>query len=147
MAPRKVQSVSRDGQVATIYRDPEYNEFVVRLKGRPQADYFTSDKSDALATARRMVGYTGPRKLARLGLGGLGNSRVRFSCSKAAPIIRQIVGRLHVGTPDAEVAEYAASKLKKGASAATIRAVKKCAVKEHHKNRKLYTDVMGGRIR
>lgn len=72
---------------------------------------------------------------------------VRFSCSKAEPIIRQIVGRLHVGTPDAEVAEYAASKLKKGASAATIRAVKKCAVKLHHRNRKLYTDVMGGRIR
>ncbi len=73
--------------------------------------------------------------------------RVRFSCRKAEPIIRQIVGRLHVGTSDAEVGEYAASRLKKGASAATIRAVKKCAVKIHHQNRKLYSQVMSGRIR
>ena len=146
MAKRKVQSVSHEGKTATVYKDPEWGEYVVKLQGRPQADYFTSDRSDAIATARRMVGYTGPRLVKSLGRFG-SSSKVRFSCSKAEPIIRQIVGRLHVGTSDAEVAEYAASRLKKGASAATIRAVKKCAVKVHHKNRRLYSQVMSGRIR
>jgi hypothetical protein len=35
-----------------IYRDSEYNEYIVGIKGQPAADYFTNDKDDALATAK-----------------------------------------------------------------------------------------------
>lgn len=77
MARKKLTSVSHGSAVATVYRDPEWGEYVVKLKGRPQADYFTSDKADAVATARRMVGYTGPRKLA--GLGASSRRRMPFT--------------------------------------------------------------------
>lgn len=56
MAKRKLKSVSNAGRVATVYRDPEWNEYVVKLRGRPGADYFTSDRGDAEATAKKMVG-------------------------------------------------------------------------------------------
>lgn len=42
-------------QRALIYRDPEWNEYVVKLPGKPEADYFTDDFEDARATARAMV--------------------------------------------------------------------------------------------
>lgn len=142
MAKKKLTSVSNGGKVATVYRDPEWNEFVVKLKGRPAADYFTSDRKDAEATAKKMVGLAGLGTIYRQGV-----TRARFSCSKSSAIIRQIVGRLHVSTSDSEVGAYAVSRLKKGASPALRKAVAACAVKEHHRNQKLYNDVMGGRIR
>lgn len=74
-----------------------------------------------------------------------GAASPRFSCRKSSAIIRQIVGRLHVGATDAEVADYAASRLKVGATKATIRAVRKCAIAEHHHNQQLYRRVIGGR--
>lgn len=33
---------------------PEYQEFRVRLVGKPEADYYTCDRDDALGTARAM---------------------------------------------------------------------------------------------
>jgi hypothetical protein len=58
MARRKISRVvnpSNSEKVATIYRDPDAGEFVVVLKGRPAADYFTPDRDDAEGTARKMV--------------------------------------------------------------------------------------------
>lgn len=39
-----------------IYKS-EYKEFQVILVGRPEADYYTEDRDDALATARDMSTY------------------------------------------------------------------------------------------
>jgi hypothetical protein len=38
---------------AKVYWDPEWREYVVRHPGNPDADYFTSDKDDAIQTASR----------------------------------------------------------------------------------------------
>jgi len=38
---------------------PEYKEFRVRYIGRPEADYFTQDKLDALKTAEYMRRWGG----------------------------------------------------------------------------------------
>ena len=35
--------------------NPEFNEYIVRIPGRPQADYFTDDLQDAVDTARAMA--------------------------------------------------------------------------------------------
>lgn len=72
---------------------------------------------------------------------------VRFNCKYAEPIVMQIVGRLHVAASDAEVGDYMVSRLKKGLPAADYKNARKCAVKIHHKNRKLYSQVMSGRFR
>lgn len=55
MARRKISTATHGEKVATVYRDPEWGEFVVVLKGRPKADYFTSDRADAIETSKRMV--------------------------------------------------------------------------------------------
>ena len=44
-----------DGIRVTVWRDSEWDEYQVRIKGAPDATYFTPDKDDALATATRMV--------------------------------------------------------------------------------------------
>jgi hypothetical protein len=65
---------------------------------------------------------------------------------KDHPIIRQIVGRMHVGTPDDEVITYARSRLAKGAWEKLPEKDRKaftCEVKRvHETNRKLYRRVM-----
>jgi hypothetical protein len=65
---------------------------------------------------------------------------------KGNPIIRQIVGRMHVGTPDDEVVAYARTRLAKGAWEALPEKDRKaftCEVKRAHEvNRKLYRHVM-----
>lgn len=71
----------------------------------------------------------------------------RFSCRKSEPIIRVIVGRLHVGASDREVGDTVVSRMKKGLPAADYANARKCAAKIHAKNRKLYSQVMSGRIR
>lgn len=63
-------------------------------------------------------------------------------CKGIEQIVRQIVGRLHVGQPDREAAEYAESRLKRGASDSARRKVRACAVRIHRKNQKLYSQVM-----
>lgn len=66
---------------------------------------------------------------------------------KGHPIIRQIVDRVHVGTPEAEVLEYARSRLASGAwdkMSAKDRKAFECEVlKAHGKNRATYRRVMG----
>lgn len=65
---------------------------------------------------------------------------------KNHPIIRQIVARTHVGTPDDEVVAYARSRLAKGAWEKLSDKDRKaftCEVKRvHEANRKLYRAVM-----
>lgn len=55
MAKRKIATIENSGRVAKIYRDAEFNEYSVRfvIDGVEQkdADYFTSDKQDAIDTA------------------------------------------------------------------------------------------------
>jgi hypothetical protein len=62
-----IQNPTNQEKVATIYRDPDAGEFVVVLKGRPAADYFTSDREDAEGTAKRMVleGTSSRRRMAK----------------------------------------------------------------------------------
>jgi len=38
-----------------LISNPEFNEYIVRIPGRPQADYFTDDLQDAVDTARAMA--------------------------------------------------------------------------------------------
>lgn len=66
-------------------------------------------------------------------------------------MIRQIVGRLHVGTPDDEVVDYFKSRLKKGFWEKKMTAVQRrdaeCEVRRvHAENLKMYRDVMTGRF-
>lgn len=75
-----------------------------------------------------------------------GRRRCSSGKFKDHPIIRQIVGRVHVGDPDAEVLAYARSRLAAGAwdrmSAAEQRAFDCEVLKQHEKNRAEYMRVM-----
>jgi hypothetical protein len=67
---------------------------------------------------------------------------------KGSPMIRQIVGRRHVGETDEEVVEYAKTRLRKGAWDTLSRPEQRafeCEVrKAHRRNQQLYMDVMRG---
>ncbi len=73
-------------------------------------------------------------------------------CGKAYghPIIRQIVDRFHVGTPEDEVVTAVKAKINKATWAKlspTDRAAVECEAKRvHAANMKLYRDVMTGRF-
>lgn len=56
---RKLTTFTHAGKTTTVYKDSEWGEYVVKLKGAPRADYHTDDKADATVTARRMVGLNG----------------------------------------------------------------------------------------
>ena len=56
------------------------------------------------------------------------------------------VGRYHVGTPDAEVRAEVRARLRPDVDAATRRAIVAQAVRIHRRNRRLYADVMSGRV-
>ena len=66
------------------------------------------------------------------------------------PIIRQIVDRLHVGTPRREVFDEVISKLRGGRqtylamSREDRRQLLRAAAEVHRENLQLYRDVMGG---
>lgn len=59
-APRKALTL-RQAQAEVramglrLISNPEYNEFVVRIPGKPEADYFTDDLKDAVDTARAIA--------------------------------------------------------------------------------------------
>lgn len=53
-ALKKVKVPALEGSGVTVYFSPEWEEYVVKVRGKPQADYHTSDKTDAFATAQRM---------------------------------------------------------------------------------------------
>lgn len=65
MANRKIAEFTGTRGTAKVYRDVEWHEYVVKLSGAPKADYHTSDKEDALETARRMAGFDPIRELER----------------------------------------------------------------------------------
>lgn len=65
-------------------------------------------------------------------------------CKDIEAVIRQIVGRVHVGDSNKEVADYAVSRLKKGANAHTKRKVRACAVRLHRENQKMYRQIYRG---
>lgn len=61
------------------------------------------------------------------------------------PMLRQIVGQLHVGVPDDEVQAFLLSKIKPASrSLPHIPFLLERAVKIHHDNRAMYAWVMGG---
>ena len=59
MSLRKIHTETRGARVVKVYRDSEWSEFRCRLYVagvlRPEADYFTWDKDDAIDTAKAMV--------------------------------------------------------------------------------------------
>lgn len=63
---RKVHSVTSGNAVATIYRDPDWEEYCVKLKVAgvhlSAADYHTGDYEDAQATATTMAQNAGSRE-------------------------------------------------------------------------------------
>lgn len=50
----KTQPPSLEGSPVSIYYDSDYEEYQVRIKGRPDDTYFTDDKADAVSTAIHM---------------------------------------------------------------------------------------------
>lgn len=56
MALRKIknQPSTLIGSPISIYYDSDYSEYQVKIKGQPDATYFTNDKNDALSTAQLM---------------------------------------------------------------------------------------------
>lgn len=56
MAARKIknQPASLVNSGIAIYFDSDYGEYQVKIKGKPNATYFTDDKADALSTAQAM---------------------------------------------------------------------------------------------
>lgn len=78
-------------------------------------------------------------------------ARKRCGTFHDSPIIRNIVGRLHVGTPEDEVLEYAKSRLKKGFWETKMTPQERrdfeCEVKRaHRENLDLYLAVARGRF-
>ena len=56
MARRKIDAVSQGRFTATVYRDSDWNEYVVRFGWlTSNADYFTTDRQDAFSTAAAEV--------------------------------------------------------------------------------------------
>ena len=61
---KKIETICSEteyrGKAAKVYRDSDYDEYVVRFyvdgQRLPAADYFTSDRADAQSTARAFVG-------------------------------------------------------------------------------------------
>lgn len=52
---KKLKVPSLEGSPVAVYYSSEWEEYVVKVKGKPQASYHTSDKKDALQTAQRML--------------------------------------------------------------------------------------------
>ena len=57
MALRKLETHTGPNGTAKLYRNAEFNEYVVKLSGNPDADYFTPDRDDATNTAILMVNH------------------------------------------------------------------------------------------
>lgn len=54
MAKRKIKQIG----AVSVYRDSEWDEYVVRIGGNPETDYFTDDKDDAFKTAEAIAKQT-----------------------------------------------------------------------------------------
>jgi len=59
MVRKIIYTESVEGCTIKVYRDSEYNEFICRefINGKlqPLNDYFTTDKEDAIGTAKAML--------------------------------------------------------------------------------------------
>lgn len=59
MARRLIARIEDGNKVARVYRDTEWDEFVVKFwvdgERREQADYYTNDRGDAISTAKYWV--------------------------------------------------------------------------------------------
>ena len=60
MSKRLLHKLGSGALSAKVYRDSEWDEYVVKLYNEhgmhmPKSDYFTTDEDDALATAHAMV--------------------------------------------------------------------------------------------
>lgn len=60
MAHRKIQTIGIASAQMIVYRDAEWNQFIVKPVGERNEDrwYFTDDKKDAVNTAIRMAART-----------------------------------------------------------------------------------------
>ncbi len=72
MARRKIRTIAVGPCAVNIYRDPEYDEYVVRtvvkgkvVGGKEGGGYFTSDKDDAFATAKTLEAWLRKRPACR----------------------------------------------------------------------------------
>lgn len=94
----------------------------------------------------------GVRDGARVGRGRQSMHTRRTQWDSPDAIIRQVVGRRHVGDSTMSVIRYAVSRLKNGyatlktADATQRRMFFEMVAAEHRENRELYSSVMGGRI-
>lgn len=56
---RKIQEFAKNGKVAKVYRDSDWEEYCVTFYANgsklANADYHTSDKADAIDTAKHWV--------------------------------------------------------------------------------------------
>lgn len=52
MSLRRIKTPSLCTDLVKVYFDSDVQEYIVKIKGKPEADYFTNDKSDALSTAQ-----------------------------------------------------------------------------------------------
>jgi len=53
---RLIKTILGPAKIARVYRDAEWNEFVVKLLGStPEQWHHTDDRDEALATARMMA--------------------------------------------------------------------------------------------
>jgi hypothetical protein len=140
-----------------IYRNAEYGEFQIQQKvgkrvigGKEDGGAFETDKRAAEGTAAAMVKELQAKHAA---CGSSTSSALRGPSTankfKGHAIIRQIVGRVHVGDSDDSVVEYAKSRLAEGAWASMSTVDQRAFVREvkrvHAANRKTYQQVMTGR--
>ena len=56
MARKLLDTIVGTAATVKVYRDTDYNEFVVVTLDSPRGDYFTDDKVEAYQTARVIAG-------------------------------------------------------------------------------------------
>ena len=54
---RKIAEVTGTAGTVKVYRDSDWQQYICKLVGNPEADCFTDDRQDALDTAVAMSGY------------------------------------------------------------------------------------------
>lgn len=51
---KRIKVDSLAGSPISVWWNAEWQEYVVKVKGKPNASYHTSDRGDAMATAQKM---------------------------------------------------------------------------------------------
>jgi len=52
---RLIETIELQGHICKIMYSPHVREYIARLNGKPETDYFTDDKDDAIATSKHML--------------------------------------------------------------------------------------------